>query len=634
MPLNIETFRNDAGGSAIYKALSHPLAADPARALTAKLARQGPIAIYDPDGLAPAFETFHSMAGVECAGYFVQNVEHVGRSYRDLIARAVTEIGEAKFRALLIAGFDNRKALAQIRHLVPAGAEIFSFAGLNLPDEMLTDRARYLSPLNFATNFVFFRDQGGHHTRLVTANYWTRYGAKEVRLWCRLFASDGSALATWFEEGGAPEASIVIDSGEIRARFDLPEFTGQLFVHAVGVAGHDIVKYALDTYGDDPRLLSATHDANSWPSDLYAGLPAPAEDEDVVLWVQNSHPLTIAAGEIGLSPMGSNAIVRLDETLAPFATRALHVSELLPELRWPRQIEIHAGKHFVRPRYEVTSQNGHSRIAHPNVERADLKPDPNLARLGNLLGKGHILPAPILPLDRFSSVALPTPMSTAQDHLPVKALVYDAKGVRVAEHRFGNLPRDHGAVLDVSALALGKLTTGYGHVELVYDFEAGKEADGWLHALFRYRENISGHQAETSFGSHMFNTAVTYRGEPQSYSGPPPGLSTRLFLHVAAPPFDTLCHLIYPVSDVWHPQSTTTVTLRAANGEELVCKTMTIPSSGSRFWTVREIFGEDLVARAGRHAYIIIRDETCRLFGYHGARSPCGSFSFDHMFGF
>ena len=140
---------------------------------------------------------------------------------------------------------------------------------------MLTDKARYLRQLNFATNFAFFRDGGGHHTRLVTANYWTRYGAREVRLWCRLFDAKGHALKTWIEDAGDPEASLVLDSRAIRARFDLPEFTGQLFVHAIGVAGHDIVKYALETYGDAPTVLSATHDANSWPSDLTPDCPRP-----------------------------------------------------------------------------------------------------------------------------------------------------------------------------------------------------------------------------------------------------------------------------------------------------------------------------------------------------------------------
>jgi hypothetical protein len=37
---------------------------------------------------------------------------------------------------------------------------------------------------------------------------------------------------------------------------------------------------------------------------------------------------------------------------------------------------------------------------------------------------------------------------------------------------------------------------------------------------------------------------------------------------------------------------------------------------------------------AGRGAYVIIRDTTCRLFGYHGLLNGNGAFSLDHMFGF
>ena len=42
--------------------------------------------------------------------------------------------------------------------------------GPRLPQRMLTNPQRYLDPLNFATNFAFFRDAGGRHTRIVTAN--------------------------------------------------------------------------------------------------------------------------------------------------------------------------------------------------------------------------------------------------------------------------------------------------------------------------------------------------------------------------------------------------------------------------------------------------------------------------------
>ncbi len=635
MPLRIETFRNDLGGSAVYKAFSHPLAAERATTLLARLAAAAPVAIYDPDGVLGAFDTFYPLADIPLAGYFVQNVERVGAEFRRQRARPVTELSGAQAGAVLIASFDAEKALRAIGHLIPQAAEVFSFAALKLPSELQTDAARYLTALNFATNLAFFRDEDGRHTRLVTANYWARYGANAVKLWCRLFSGSGETLATWSEDCAAADAAIVIDSAEIRARFSLPAFTGQLFVHATGIAGHDVVKYALDTYGDDPAVLSATHDANSWPSDLYAGLPAPAPGENVILWVQNSHPIPIGAGEIGLRPMGGSEIAWLKDEIAPFATRALHVGALLPDLHWPQQIEIHAGKHVVRPRYEVAAASGRTRIAHPNVERSDLAPDATLARLGNLLGKGHILPAPILPLDAYASTVLPTPMSTAQTRLPIKALIYDANGVQVAAHRFGNLPRDHAQAFDVSAAAQGKLADGFGHVELVYDFEAGAEADGWLHALFRYVDVRSGHTAETSFGSHIFNTALTYRGEPQSYSGPPPGLSTRLFLRIAPAPLETLCHLIYPVSDSWHPHSTTKLILRSAAGAEIAQESIAIPASGSALLDMREVFGGTVLARAGRHATVVVRDETCRLFGYHAVRCPAGgSISLDHMFGF
>ena len=303
--------------------------------------------------------------------------------------------------------------------------------------------------------------------------------------------------------------------------------------------------------------------------------------------------------------------------------------DVLPQLSWPDQIEIHAGKHVVRPRYEVISRNGRSRIAHPNVERTDLQIDAMLAKLGSFMGKGHLLPGALLPPDDYITELLPTPMSSAQQHLPIKALVFDSEGACVAEHRFGALPRDHREALDVSALA-----RGIGHVELIYDFDAGDDADGWLHALFRYRNRASGHAAETSFGSHMFNGALTWRGEPQSYSGPPPGLSTRLFLRIAPAPLRTFCHLIYPVSKSWHPHSTTSLHLRNTAGEDVAQSELRIPASGSRLWRVQEVFDDALIARAGPHPYVIIRDETCRLFGYHGVLGEEGSFSLDHMFGF
>src|SRR5207248_10661084 len=101
-------------------------------------------------------------------------------------------------------------------------------------------------------------------------------------------------------------------------------------------------------------------------------------------------------GAIGVNPMGEDAVAWRPEAIGPFASRAVDVADLLPGLAWPRQIELRAGKHVVRPRYEIVAGE-RRRIAHVNVERADLRPDPLLPKLAGMLGKGYLLPAPILP---------------------------------------------------------------------------------------------------------------------------------------------------------------------------------------------------------------------------------------------
>ncbi|MEE8189436.1 MAG: hypothetical protein V3T80_09530, partial [Kiloniellales bacterium] len=449
--------------------------------------------------------------------------------------------------------------------------------------------------------------------------------------------------AEWREALPPAGGAVVIDSAEVRARFGLGEFTGQVFLHVLRIAGHDTVKYALDTYGDEPDTLSCTHDANSWPAERYAGLPAPRDGERVVLWVQNSHPAPIPAGGVGLNLMGEDRVAWLQREIPAFGLYGLDTAELLPEARWPQQIEVRAGKHFVRPRYEVFAAGGRSRIAHANVERADLKPDPKIPELANLMGKGFILPAPILPAGRYRSIVLPTPMATCQDNLPVAAVVYDARGRELGAKRFGKLPRNHASSFDAGELlaeatdgkdANGGANGAWGHMELVYDFSEGGEADGWLHGLFRYEDKVSGHVAETSFGAHMFNTLLTYKGEPQSYAGRAPGLSTRLFLRLGLRPLETMCHLIYPASTPWREKSRTQLTLTGGRGEELASREVEIPCGGSLLWRASEMFGAEALDDAGDGGSVLIRDTTCRLFGYHGLLRGETAFSFDHMFGF
>ena len=59
-----------------------------------------------------------------------------------------------------------------------------------------------------------------------------------------------------------------------------------------------------------------------------------------------------------------------------------------------------------------------------------------------------------------------------------------------------------------------------------------------------------------------------------------------------------------------------------------------IACGGSLFWRYRETFDEAARDAAGDGAYVMIRDTTCRLFGYHGLINGRHSFSLDHMFGF
>lgn len=197
-------------------------------------------------------------------------------------------------------------------------------------------------------------------------------------LWLRLFDEDSAELATWEQPLGGADTTVAIDSAEVRRRFRLGPFGGSLFLHAIRVRGHDTVKCALDFRLDEGGVITSTHDANAFPADRYACVPAPAPEKRVYLWVQNRHPVPIPPGAIGLAPMGDEAVRPWPGSVPPFGSRAIDVGALLPSVAWPRQIEVHAGRYLVRPRYEVLRRRT-CFMAHANVERTDLTPDPRLA---------------------------------------------------------------------------------------------------------------------------------------------------------------------------------------------------------------------------------------------------------------
>tara|TARA_R110000868_G_scaffold98442_4_gene270933 strand:+ start:139 stop:2097 length:1959 start_codon:yes stop_codon:yes gene_type:complete len=649
--LAIETFKNadlahgwrpgnNAGGATLFKALGHPLAAPLGHKLMDDLAKAGPVAVFDPTNAVGNFHAYYDLTRLDVVGTYVQRVEDLGGKVMDAAVLPLSALASSGAKAVLVLLFDAEKTIAPFLHLFPKGARIVSLDAMRIPDDMLTNAKNYLDPMNFATNFALMRETGGAkgiHTRVQSANYWGLHGAANPELWLCLFGEDGSELASWREVMPAAGAPFRIDSADIRAKFKLKDFTGSLFIHAIKIKGHDVVKYALDMYGEDGMALTCSHDANAWPADFYAGMPAGDADEEVTLFIQNSHPMPIPPKSIGLNIMGHQDISWFGEAIAPFATRAISVNALLPQAKWPDQIEIVAGRYFVRPRYEVKRAKGNRRIAHANVERTDLKPNPEIAKLAEHMGKGYIMPLPVLPRAEFASVMLPTPMATEQHELPIRADLIDADGTLVASKFLGRLQRRDSVEINVEDWikeASLSLPSGHGHVEFLYDFRDGGDGDGWLHALGRFEQKASGHRAETIFGAHIYNTAIIYKDEPQSYTNKPPGLTTRLFLRLGTDGLDTICHLIYPASTAWHPKSTTALILHDRHGQPVSEKKIEIACGGSHFWRLSEMFSDAERAKMGGAGYVIVRDTTCRLFGFHGMTNGDKNFCLDHMFGF
>ncbi|MFT9449581.1 hypothetical protein [Gluconobacter japonicus] len=623
--LDIRTF-GPQGGNVLYKALAHPLAAEALTRMEQDFAGQT-IAIYDPEDTVRTLVALYP--GLRPSVVLVHDTEQVGQPDGfGGTRKALVDLPHVDADIILALSFDDAKMRGRLGSLLN-GRDLYTLAPARLPDDMIVRGRPYLDKLNFATNFAFFRDDDSFSTRIVTANYWSNYGAQNLRYWLRLYDGTGKIIAQWEQPVEHAGAGITIDSADVRKRFGLPAFMGQLFIHVIGARGHDVVKYALDVWGKngDPSL-SVTHDANAWPSVRYATLPAPEADETLTVWVQNSHATTIPAGAITFNPMGVDDHRGVDRAIGPFETVAVNVGALFPDLAWPSQLEMRSGRHLVRPRYEI-DQRGRTRIAHLNVERDNIRPDPAIRNFAPALGRGFLLPFPILDPAKFESFVQPNPMSEALETLPVRLDIFDEAGQPVGSHFLGNLPRDHS-----TAIALHDLTDRPGHADLVYDFRDGGEADGWLHALMRYRNRDTDHAAETSFGAHIFNTLMTWRSEPQSYSGPPPGLTTRLFLKLGHDALRSFCCLIHPASIEGTGPSETVLHLHAADGSLIAETTIHIQPSGSFMVRPHDLFEGAHLERAGVGGYVLIRDLTCRLFGYHGLENGEGSFSLDHMFGF
>ena len=89
-----------------------------------------------------------------------------------------TDLLNSGAKTIFIAAFDAERLAEHIAHLVPENAEVVTLDEARLDDEMISAPRRYLEPINFRNELCFFRDSGGHHTRVVTANYWAGLGRK------------------------------------------------------------------------------------------------------------------------------------------------------------------------------------------------------------------------------------------------------------------------------------------------------------------------------------------------------------------------------------------------------------------------------------------------------------------------
>src|SRR4051812_35608686 len=101
MALRIETFDNVRGGNTLYKALTHPHAAAPARALVASLQQRGPVAIVDPHGAAAGFGEIFPLGRAAIDSVYVHDFDRIGAELLGHRARPITELPDGKAGAVL-----------------------------------------------------------------------------------------------------------------------------------------------------------------------------------------------------------------------------------------------------------------------------------------------------------------------------------------------------------------------------------------------------------------------------------------------------------------------------------------------------------------------------------------------------
>ena len=206
------------------------------------------------------------------------------------------------------------------------------------PGRTSDNRRAYLDPLNFATNFAFFRDADGLHTRLSTANYWAGYGAGAVTCWMTLFAGDGES-----PRGMVRELRAVDERDHPRQpRNTLPLSTcrnlpGRCSCTSSERPGTTSSNTRSTHLAMLPRATAAAARCHARMMPMHGRQTATPASRRLppaskfCCGFRTAIQFRFRPRRLALNRMGDDCVTPPTEPIAPFATRAVEVAELMPE---------------------------------------------------------------------------------------------------------------------------------------------------------------------------------------------------------------------------------------------------------------------------------------------------------------
>ena len=183
MSLAISTFDNKSrSGDPLFKALGHPAVAKRIKAWIEDMGKRGALAVVDPWGQFSCLDALYDLSALTVSARYVQRIEDLPANQNGGVpVLLLSELAHTNAGAVMLAAFDADHARRALMPLIADRLPVFSFDDLKLEEQYLTNKRRYLDPLNFATNYALFRAGNGRHSVVRTAEYWSGYGAAAPR---------------------------------------------------------------------------------------------------------------------------------------------------------------------------------------------------------------------------------------------------------------------------------------------------------------------------------------------------------------------------------------------------------------------------------------------------------------------